>query len=238
MRRTFTRVKIGQLLTRFQTWCVGLLSTVLAVVISAAWLDRPIAYFIHDTVGHFVVLSSFTGTPSLFSPLAILVFLVFLTRRLAFRPFGRLDVVLILCDLSIVLARMLVLPLKFIFGRTWPQYHEPSLIPDGVYGFDFFQTGDAFESFPSGHMASTCALIVVLWICYPKFRGIYAACMAAMAGALLVGNYHFFSDAIAGGFVGSSTAVLMVSIWEAWTRRRRLLSDGSDPATAARRRFT
>jgi hypothetical protein len=29
-----------------------------------------------------------------------------------------------------------------------------------------------------------------------------------------MGNYHFLSGVIAGGFVGSSTAVLVVSGWE------------------------
>jgi len=201
-------------------WFVSLVATTFAVGLSAAWIDKPIAYFVHDVFGQVEALGSFTEAPSFFSPLATLVFLAFLARRIAFHPFGRLDIVLILSDLSIILAKVIVPPLKFVFGRTWAQYHSPSLISDGVYGFNFFHAGYAFESFPSGHVASVCALIVVFWICYPKFWTVYIACIAVMAGVLVVGNYHFLSDVIAGGFVGGSTAVLMVSVWEAWDRRR------------------
>jgi membrane-associated phospholipid phosphatase len=128
-------------------------------------------------------------------------------------------VVLILCECSILLAKALVAVMKLIFGRTWPQYGTPSLIRDGVYGFNFFHGGREFEAFPSGHTASVCALVVVLWLCYPRFRLIYVACIAAMAIPLVVANYHFLSDVIAGGFLGSSTALLVASLWEVWTNR-------------------
>jgi H+/gluconate symporter-like permease len=64
-------------------------------------------------------------------------------------------------------------------------------------------------------MASICALIFVFWICYPRFRPIYAAAIAALAGGLIVGNYHFVGDLLAGVFVGISTAVFVVLVWEA-----------------------
>ena len=207
-------------MSRFQTWSASLALTILAVAICVAWLDRPIAYAMHDALGRYEFLARFTRTPSFSSPLAILIFLVFLARRIVRRRFARLDLVLILCDVSIILAKLLLGPLKFAFGRTWPRYHEPSLIHDGVYGFNFFHAGNAFESFPSGHVGSICALLVVLWMFYPRFRLVYAACVAAMAIPLVVANYHFLSDVIAGGFLGSSTAVLVVSAWEAWDRRR------------------
>jgi membrane-associated phospholipid phosphatase len=170
--------------------------------------------------GRFEVLGSFTGTPSFYSPLAIFILLVLFVRRLAFRPFGKLDMVLFLSDVSIILAKLIMPPLKFLFGRTWPQYARPSLIGDGVYGFNFLHSGPGFESFPSGHMASISALITVFWICYPKYRPIYAAVIAAMAGGLIVGNYHFLSDVLAGSSVGFSTGVFVVSLWEAWDRHR------------------
>jgi membrane-associated phospholipid phosphatase len=202
------------------TWFAAAAFTILSVGISVAWLDRPIAFFVHHIFGSFLMLSRFTGTPSFFSPLAVLVFLVFVGRRAAFRPWGKLDVALILGECSIILTKPIVTLMKFVFGRTWPQYHDPSLIDNGVYGFNYFHSGPTFESFPSGHMASICALIFVFWACYPKHRLLYAVCIIAMASALIVGNYHFVSDVIAGGFVGGSSAWLMVSVGQAWDRRR------------------
>jgi membrane-associated phospholipid phosphatase len=191
---------------------------VVAVVFSVVVVDRPLAYFFRGTFGQFEVVGSFTEAPSFFSPLAALVFVIFLVRRVAFRPIGKLDIALVLSDVSILLAKFALPPLKFIFGRTWPQYHHPSLVSDGVYGFNFLHAGSAFKSFPSGHMGSICALVVVLWIFYPRFRLIYTASIAAMATGLVVGNYHFLSDVIGGSFVGWSTSILVVTIWEAWGR--------------------
>jgi membrane-associated phospholipid phosphatase len=207
-------------MSRFQAWFASLLSTMFAVGVSVTWLDKPLAYFVHRTFGQFWVLGSFTGAPSFFSPLATIILLVFIARRILFRPFGNVDITLILCELSVISAKLIVPPLKSVFGRTWPLYNRPSLILDGAYGFNFFYSGQEFESFPSGHMASICALTVVFWICYPKFRPICAACISAMGAGLIVGNYHFLGDVIAGGFVGTSTAVLMVSAWETLGRWR------------------
>jgi len=47
--------------------------------------------------------------------------------------------------------------LKVVFGRTWPETwtrNNPSLIRDGVFGFNPFTTGSGYESFPSGHTAA------------------------------------------------------------------------------------
>jgi membrane-associated phospholipid phosphatase len=223
--RSRTSIFIRPLLIRPRVWGVALLASICAILVSVAWLDRPIAYFVNDAFGQYLTVGSLTGTPSFFNPLAVLVFLVFVARRSILCPFGRLDVALILTDLSIVLAKLLVGPLKVVFGRTWPQYHTPSLIGDGTYGFNFFQSGASFESFPSGHMASICALFVVFWLWYPAYSPIYTALIVGMAASLVLGNYHFLSDVIGGAVVGCTTAVLVVSIyesWRAWRLRVRL----------------
>jgi membrane-associated phospholipid phosphatase len=92
----------------------------------------------------------------------------------------------------------------------------PSLIGDGTYAFKFFQPGSASESFPSGHMASVCALVVVFWLWYPAYWLIYTTAIVGMAAGLIVGNYHFLSDVIGGAIVGYTTAVLVVAIYETW----------------------
>ena len=204
----------GTSLRRLQTWCAYLAMTILSVTISAVWLDKPIAHGVHFAFGRPETFGRLVGTPSLYSPLAMLVVLAFIVRRMAFQPFGKFDVALIQSEFSLILAAVIVPPMKFAFGRTWPQYHHPSLVGDDAYGFNFFHGGEAFDAFPSGHMASICALIIVFWINYPRYRPIYVISIVGMAAGLILGNFHFVSDVIAGGFVGGSTALLMVSIWE------------------------
>jgi hypothetical protein len=113
------------------------LASILIIVVSVGWLDKPIAYFVYEASGQYLIVGNLTGTPSFFSPLAILVFLVFVARRGVLRPFGRLDAALILADLGIILAMLVVPALKLVFGRTWPQYHMPSIYRRQICGGDF-----------------------------------------------------------------------------------------------------
>lgn len=224
---------------RLQSWCVGFTFTALVVAVCVAWLDAPIAYFTHGLFSRSSgTLTKLTATPSFYSPLALLILLAFVLRRIALRPFGDLDVALIQSEISTNLARYVLPVLKLAFGRTWPAYYRPSLVDDGVYGFNFFHGGQAYNSFPSGHMASICALTVVLWLTYPRFRAIYALVMGAAAAGLILGSYHFVSDVIAGGFAGGTVAILVIAVWNACARLgiavavRRLISPRRHAADA------
>ena len=101
------------------------------------------------------------------------------------------------------------------FGRTWPETwieNNPSLVQNGVFGFNPFHGGPGFASFPSGHVAAVCAVITVLWWAYPNLRPIYAACVAAVAIGLIGANYHFLSDIFGGIFVGVSVGYITIKI--------------------------
>ncbi len=68
--------------------------------------------------------------------------------------------------------------------------------------FRWFHGGGNYSSFPSGHMAVFAALLYALWKFYPRQRAGYVAFLAGLATALIVTNYHFLSDVIAGLYVG------------------------------------
>ena len=51
-------------------------------------------------------------------------------------------------------------------------------------------------------MAAVCAGLAVFWICYPRWRLLYVSAASAVGLLLIVGNYHFLSDVIAGAFLG------------------------------------
>jgi membrane-associated phospholipid phosphatase len=107
--------------------------------------------------------------------------------------------------------------LKFFFGRTWPETwagNNPSFIRDGVYGFHFMHGGGAYNSFPSGHMASACAVLSVVWFWYPRLRLFCLPAGLAVGAGLVCSNYHFLSDVIAGGFLGASIGWLTTEIWK------------------------
>jgi membrane-associated phospholipid phosphatase len=202
-------------------WIAALLLTSLAVVVSFLWLDRPIAYLAHDLVQPFDLFSRLPKIPGAMGamiPIAGLAVFVLGLRALTGRALTRLQAVFVLCSLSLGAATVIKGQLKYVFGRTWPETwlrNNPSLIRDGVYGFHPFHGGRAYESFPSGHTAVTFAVVSVLWICYPRFRPLFAVIGLGVAVGLVGANFHFLSDVIAGAFVGVSTGWIGVALWQA-----------------------
>ena len=204
-------------LSRPARWTMALLLTALLVAISYQWLDRPIAYFAHARFHNEPLFVWLTQIPEVFAPLAVVAFIVLGLRALVERPLNRLEAVLLLCALSLVVATAIKNQLKFLFGRTWPETwvrDNPSLIRDGVYGFHPFHGGIGFESFPSGHTTGVTAVMSVLWICYPRFRILYALIVAVVLIGLIGADFHFLSDCIAGAFIGASTGWIVVKLWE------------------------
>jgi len=199
-------------LKQIYLWAVGFGLTILAIFGAILYVDRALAKFAYLAFGHFTVVGSFSESPSLFSPLMILIATIFVLRRVARHPVSYSDVVLILCEISLITTKLALAPLKLIFGRTWPLYIHPSFLADGAYGFNFLTPGPQYESFPSGHTASLCAVAAVLWMTYPRNRSLYLVAVGGMASALVVGNYHFLSDVAAGGLLGALVAILTVVV--------------------------
>ena len=197
-------------------WALAFLSVALAVAICYFWLDRPIALFVHDQLprNSRVLLEPITYIPNPLIWAATIVFLFLGVRGLTGRTLSKMQTAIVLCSVSLMIAETLKNVLKFVFGRTWPEtwvQNNPSFIHGGVYGFNLFHGGEAYQSFPSGHMTAICALASVLWIYYPRLRSICLIVTLAVLVSLVGTNFHFLSDTIAGAFVGTSTG-LMVSM--------------------------
>jgi len=131
------------------------------------------------------------------------------------RPFSGVQSIGLACSMSFIAANFITNQLKYALGRTWPDtwiQNNPSLIQNGVFGFNPFHGGPGFASFPSGHVAPVCAVITVLWWSYTSLRPIYLACVAAVAIGLIGANYHFLSDILGGIFVGVSVGYITTKI--------------------------
>ena len=199
-------------------WLLSFLATGLFVFISYLWLDRPIARWVQANV-HLhqeVILKPLGQAPNPLVVLSAIGFVILGLKALSRRPFAKFEAASLVCSISVLTTETIKNVLKFVFGRTWPKTwadHNASLLHDGVYGFNFMHGGIGYQSFPSGHMASVAALAFVFGIYYPKYRW---ACLlvSVVAGASLIGtNYHFLGDVIAGGFLGSSIALMTVAFW-------------------------
>jgi membrane-associated phospholipid phosphatase len=215
-----------------RNWSLGLLGTVIAVTISYLWLDRPIAQFAHAELQTYRLFEKLTLLPGVLTPLAIAAFLVLGLglRGLTTHRLSRFQSVVLLSGVTLAVAVIIKDQLKFAFGRPWPEtwtHNNLSFIRDGVYGFYPFHGGDGYASFPSGHTTMICTVMTVLWICYPGFRLLYALGMVAVAVGLVVANFHFLSDVIAGAFLGISAGWLGVTLWETASRQVRPEGDAA-----------
>jgi membrane-associated phospholipid phosphatase len=194
---------------QLQKWAVSFALMTVAVLASYFWLDQPIAFFSHNYLSSAApIFIEMTRIPELLRAAAMLALLALALWRLAGMPILRPHVIVLLCSVSLIVAEAFKNQLKDAFGRTWPETWingNPSLIHDGAYGFNFFHGGAGYAAFPSGHTTAICAVASVLWICYPKLRALWGAAIAAVVIGLIGADYHFLSDIIAGGFLGTTT---------------------------------
>lgn len=202
-------------------WIAGFAMTALAVTICYSWLDRPVALWVHShlKLDYHGTFSWFSRVPDLLVPAAAVALAVLGLRAVITRALpANVQASTLVASVSVLVTEAIKDQLKFVFSRTWPTSwmgHNPSFIRDGVYGFHFMQGGANYQSFPSGHMAASCAVLAVLWIWYPRWRALYFTAALVVGLGLVAANYHFLSDVIAGAFLGVSIGWLATTIWNA-----------------------
>ena len=215
-------LKGSEFMTPLVKWANAFAGTTVAILACIEFVDRPVALLFQKTVTRPDALTTFTHAPDPLLPLAAAVFLGLGFWSLSGRILSRAQNCVMLSSISLMIADIMKEELKLAFGRTWPDTwlgNNPSFLRDGVYGFHFFHGGRAYASFPSGHMAVTCAVLSVLWFFYPAWRTVYVIVGVPVAAGLVGANYHFVSDVIAGSFVGISIGWMLTSVWNATGHR-------------------
>lgn len=100
--------------------------------------------------------------------------------------------------------------LKWIFGRTntrtWLE--QPDL-----YAFHWLHGSRDFQGFPSGHMLVLTPIFMALWATFPRFRPLVLFTGLSLAIALMITEYHFLADVIAGTYLGFLVHYLTVRFY-------------------------
>lgn len=198
---------------------LGLISlTVFFIILSYYYLDRPLVWLLytHHT-RHWIWLRLLSDhIPTTIGASICLYYIACISGFILNRTDWIHPNILPICHAGAIALFMKTL-IKKVFGRYWPGTficHNPSLIQDHVYGFNWFQSGSAYESFPSGHTAFTVACLVSLCWMYPKFRIIWILIALAVALSQIILYYHFLSDVIAGALLGSLIAYCIVHMMQ------------------------
>ena len=167
------------------------------------YLDIRLAEFVSENIGFgFLLSESVSSLPDLLFLLVCIVAVVSWTGRLWLAgktPGGWILNFLELIGLAVPFAYIIKDPLKELFGRTNTRIWL--LHPDQL-GFHWFHGGGDFASFPSGHMAVFTDLLLGIGRYFPRLRPMCAGLLFVLALALLLTQYHFFSDIVAGVYLG------------------------------------
>jgi membrane-associated phospholipid phosphatase len=195
--------RFGRMLQRS---VVALVSCTIAVSICYYFVDRPVAFFVHDhQIARFEELRWLTEPPPIVQSWSPLIIVMLLIRRAggAWRTWQH---VLCVACISLIVADQFRESIGDLSGRYWPEtWHNdnPSLIGTGAYGFHPFQAGDDIGSFPSGHSARIVGFATVFWLAMPRLRSVCAVVALPMLIALVGMDYHFVGDVIAGSVLGA-----------------------------------
>lgn len=111
---------------------------------------------------------------------------------------------------SLSLSNILVMILKFIFGR----YRPKMLFKEQLYGFEFFQLKGKITSFPSGHATTIVALMLCLYFIYPKYRVIYFIIALVIVASRVVLCHHYLADVVFGSYLGVISTICLKHFFE------------------------
>jgi membrane-associated phospholipid phosphatase len=182
--------------------------------LSILFIDRDLALLVHNSgLDSNLWLRKLTeGLPVLL--LVMLVIVALFTKLQS----GKLSALLLSAYVYLGLKLMMEIKtgLKTIFGRYWTKTwinHNLSLIHDGIYGFNWWHGFGNQGSFPSGHSTYTAFCCLWLYLLLPRYKVVWFILLAIMPLGLIVLDYHYLGDCLAGVALGLSFAVLSASIW-------------------------
>lgn len=192
----------------------------LGIVVSVTWIDLPLARFFagFQSAGH-VLRDPHVKIPVLFVLACLGVAAGAAYRLLGRRPPRPVEAAMFAGIAMLISMTLTEEILKPIFSRPQPIDY----LLHGETGFHWLHWNYGRNSFPSGHATQASALLAVAWAYYPRLRWVYAGAFAALSLALMVGEWHFLGDILAGGLVGSGAAALTL-------RYGAFLAGGKRPA--------
>jgi membrane-associated phospholipid phosphatase len=198
--------------TAFRTWLFALVATTVLVMLCIANVDRPVALFVDRHLRHtvaWVCLSRALAPLDLVVVTALLFLLGCGVWVLSGRQLGFWTRTPFLCSWAAMWATAADIVFKHIFGRAGP---DPGYIQNRVYEFRLLHGSPYWDSFPSGTAAISAAIASVLWIEMPRWRAISAVIVVLLCIAVVITNYHWVGDVIAGAFLGISVGWMTVQL--------------------------
>jgi membrane-associated phospholipid phosphatase len=173
-----------------------------------AKIDLPVARFVFPLFRPLGDVADGLGSAALLTLESAIVLLVVAIRlwRGHVSPFGKVLAVACLCSICAYAVNSSVVKIFFGVPNPW------QVLQGARHAFHFWN-GTADSSFPSGHMVLAGAFAGTFMRLYRTSVLPLSALLLVAAVLLILGDWHFVSDVIAGAFVGISAGILAGEVW-------------------------
>jgi membrane-associated phospholipid phosphatase len=208
---------------------IVLLLTILLTAFSYFYLDTGIALFVFRLIrSGYLPKQTTSDIPDVLPHIVVTLTILSWTARFLLLHLGiqnRHTSLLRACGTVLPIAFVAKVIFQYVFGRSdpdaWVLYHQPP-------HFYWLRAGEGYGCFPSGHMTVFTALMTTLSRYYRRFRPIFLGFLILLALCLIVTDYHFLSDVLAGVFLGM-VVTYIVADGQKFSRSRRGLTSSNRP---------
>ena len=197
----------------YQMWLLSLLLCTLTIAVAFQFLDVPIARRVYGILTSGESLATGFASAVLIGVEAAIALALVILRITRGHLAPSREATLLACLTSICAYALNDSTLKFVFGVPNPD----AVLHGTQHAFHLFRA--SFNgSFPSGHMVIAGAFAGVFMRLYRASIVPFSLLLLIAAVLLVVGDWHFVSDVIAGTFVGVSAGLLASEVWLAHSR--------------------
>jgi len=192
----------------YRIWILSLLICTLMVAVAFFYFDVPIAHRVYGVLGQPKSLGAGFSSVVLLSAEAAVALGLMIIRITHghLSPFREATVLACLTSMCAYTINDSVL--KLLFGVP-----NPGAVMHGIHHTFNLLSGSSMSSFPSGHMVLAGAFAGVFMRLYRTSVMPLSALLLVAAVLMVVGDWHFVSDVIAGAFIGVSAGVLAGEVW-------------------------
>ena len=185
------------------------------LLLSIAFIDRPVARFFHDSDPSLRQVFQFITQFGLSKGYLVIAGVLFVALRLAAfgARNGRLAATLALqahralfVFIAVAASGLVADGIKLVFGRARPKL----LFAENFYGFTWGSAQPDYWSFPSGHTVTVAALAVALYLLWPRGVALYLVVALLVAASRIIITAHYLSDVLVGAVIGGGVA------WAVW----------------------
>lgn len=197
-----------RLLLAMEIWALLFVACTVLALLSFRSLDVPTAVYFWKFSRFLHPLNEPFGAPILLAIEAVVVVVLILARLVRGHLSLLAETIAVACLASICAYDINSHVLKPFFGVP-----NPTAVIHGAKHALHLWRGSGQSSFPSGHMVLAGALAGVFMRLYRVSIWPLSALLSLAAALLIIGDWHFLSDVIAGTFLGLSAGILAGQGW-------------------------